>query len=448
MDRKELFIKLIRTLVALGAGAIFAANLHAQTKACPSGYEPSLTTRDSSGNQHIVGCVDPKTGGYWFAGKIADTGGQVYDVKPYGAVGDGIHDDTSAFNQAVAAMPPCTSNYSYDHCGTLYLPPGKYKLSGSLTLDSPYVKIVGASPFSTEIDYTGDSRCAIEWTAKPFNANEFASAAGGLYGLSIDGAKAGAGTCGLRTYDIVGMHISNVLIRRFNKSRSVGWLDQAVNNFCERYVVDSVQLADNTTGWKMEGKGPDSTFGYGTFHVWVNPHTSGQVGVWLDNHADFIFANLFLIENMANGTTGISLTKSSRIFQALLNAHMEGTSVVGLSVDQSSAVKAMGIFDELGSFEDRSKIEGIARITTVDGGTLRVYRNGWTAPLVEHGTVILSEGRAKVKFASPFQSTPTCTVSDQSSAKPVSPGTPTYSGLTITGSGSDTIAWSCVNPDE
>lgn len=448
MDRKKLFSKSIGALVVLSIGTLVAGQLHAQTKACPSGYQPSQYTHDANGIQHIVSCVNPQNGDYWFAGKIADSGGQVYDVRPYGAVGDGIHDDTSAIKSAVAAMSGCTSNYSYNHCGILFFPPGKYKVSSPITINSPYVKVVGATPFSTEIEYTGSSGCAIEWTADPFNANEFASATGGIHSLSIDGARAGAGTCGLRTYDIVGVHISNVLIRRFNKSGSVGWLDEAVKNFCERYVVDSLQLSDNTTGWKMEGKGSFSTFGYGTFHVWVNPQASGQVGVWLDNKANLAFANLFLIENMANGTTGISLTNASEILQTLLNVHMEGTNVVGLSVDRSSWVKATGIFDELGSFSDRSNIRGVARITTTDGGALRVYRNGWTAPLVEHGTVTLSEGRAKVKFASPFQSAPACTVSDQTSAKAVSPGTPTYSGLTITGSGSDTVAWTCVNPDE
>lgn len=56
-----------------------------------------------------------------------NTGGQIYDVKNgYGAVGDGVTDDTAAINSAITAANAAGG-------GTVYLPPGTYYLgSGPL----------------------------------------------------------------------------------------------------------------------------------------------------------------------------------------------------------------------------------------------------------------------------------------------------------------------------
>ena len=47
---------------------------------------------------------------------------KVPTVKDFGAVGDGVHDDTSAINAAIAS------------CGCAVIPPGKYKTSGTINL--------------------------------------------------------------------------------------------------------------------------------------------------------------------------------------------------------------------------------------------------------------------------------------------------------------------------
>lgn len=62
-----------------------------------------------------------------------------YDVKSatYGAVGDGTTDDTAAIQAAINAAEPVR--------GTVYFPPGTYKISAALDLDSHYVaRLTGA----------------------------------------------------------------------------------------------------------------------------------------------------------------------------------------------------------------------------------------------------------------------------------------------------------------
>lgn len=59
-----------------------------------------------------------------------------YSVKSYGAIGNTLADDTNAFNLAIAAAHAAGG-------GTVYAPPGKYKITSTLTLP-PGVKLQGA----------------------------------------------------------------------------------------------------------------------------------------------------------------------------------------------------------------------------------------------------------------------------------------------------------------
>ncbi len=61
-------------------------------------------------------------------GSIQDSGGQVYNVKAYGAVGDGVTNDIAAFRSAIAAA---TSTK-----GTVFVPPGTFALTGEIKPDS------------------------------------------------------------------------------------------------------------------------------------------------------------------------------------------------------------------------------------------------------------------------------------------------------------------------
>src|SRR5262249_49440426 len=52
----------------------------------------------------------------------------VYNVRPFGALGDGIADDLPAFTLAIEAMGPAAQFKG----GTLFVPAGTYKLSDNL----------------------------------------------------------------------------------------------------------------------------------------------------------------------------------------------------------------------------------------------------------------------------------------------------------------------------
>ncbi len=47
--------------------------LAAQAPSCPAGYSAWLYSKDSSGGQHIVGCINPTTGAAWYFGDLTDS---------------------------------------------------------------------------------------------------------------------------------------------------------------------------------------------------------------------------------------------------------------------------------------------------------------------------------------------------------------------------------------
>lgn len=74
----------------------------------------------------------------WLNAVDAHTFDYSFNVKDYGAVGDGTTDDTAAFTLAVAAVNTAG--------GKLILPPGQYVVAAG-TIDITYngVQIIGAS---------------------------------------------------------------------------------------------------------------------------------------------------------------------------------------------------------------------------------------------------------------------------------------------------------------
>ena len=76
-----------------------------------------------------------------------------YNVKGYGAVGDGVADDAAAINAAIAATgahAPAGS-YAWDtHGGTVLLPPGVYRIGATIAMRNN-VRLVGAGRWNTTI---------------------------------------------------------------------------------------------------------------------------------------------------------------------------------------------------------------------------------------------------------------------------------------------------------
>lgn len=61
---------------------------------------------------------------------------QTVSVKDFGAVGDGVTDDTAAIQNAIAAI-------ANQNGGTLYVPSGEYRITSTLNINYPNIRIAG-----------------------------------------------------------------------------------------------------------------------------------------------------------------------------------------------------------------------------------------------------------------------------------------------------------------
>ena len=69
-----------------------------------------------------------------YTGVIQDKGGAVYNLRGYGAVGDGVADDTTAIRNAIAAVPDG---------GTLYIPTGRFRITDTIHINRA-ISILGS----------------------------------------------------------------------------------------------------------------------------------------------------------------------------------------------------------------------------------------------------------------------------------------------------------------
>jgi hypothetical protein len=81
----------------------------------------------------------------------------VVSVKDFGAVGDGTTDDTTALQAAIAY---CENATQYGG-RALYLPGGRYKISGALTLSKEFITIFGDGAWESQIYAVGLSTSAL-----------------------------------------------------------------------------------------------------------------------------------------------------------------------------------------------------------------------------------------------------------------------------------------------
>lgn len=289
-------------------------------------------------------------------GKSAVASSVIYVSTSGDDFGDGQSWGTAkkTLQSAVTALPGCTANtvfyagsyadFSFDHCGTIYVGAGTFPLSTSLSIHSPYVAIYGISAVATKLSYTGRSGCAVYWTEKPFQ-DEFIGF-GGLYNLQIDGYGAGAGTCGLETDDASAFRMAGVLISNFAGAGSIGWYDHATRRYSEKMIVQA-QFRNNNTNWRVtpEDTAPGypkyTTFGYGHFIVDCEVF-AGQTCLRITNGQlalSFIKLSINMIQSNSNG---IVVENSGGMVANLLALHIEAPQGVGTGHEIAAPKNAWG----------------------------------------------------------------------------------------------------------
>lgn len=113
--------------------------------------------------------------GTWLPLGPGDTLG-IVTPQAFGAVGDGVHDDTAAVLAAIAAASPGGTSPAWGQGGVLFWPPGHYKCTAALFY-YPNTMWVGAGVSATYIQLTAEL-----WDGVSGTPAHFISAAGGPSG--------------------------------------------------------------------------------------------------------------------------------------------------------------------------------------------------------------------------------------------------------------------------
>lgn len=169
--------------------------------------------------------------------------GERFNVKHFGAVGDGVADDTVAILVAIAAAEATVLSRFNGPGAVVYFPPGTYLISSTLTVDTSNVYLVGDSPGSAML-YAPNAN---------FDLVHFDGSVLSLYSV---------GMLNLRTYTpgnaTAGCHIR---VRRainsiFNNLQCIGWFDGIVSDGCAKTFYTNVILS-------QENRTAATTFRYG-----------------------------------------------------------------------------------------------------------------------------------------------------------------------------------------
>lgn len=234
--------------------------------------------------------------------------GGVFNVKGYGAKGDGVTDDTAAIQAAITALQASGNR------GCIYFPGNTtYLVSSPITIYSD-IDYVGDGVGATRIKLKASSNCDV------FRTDQFSTY-----------------TTGTSQNGPVRWSIRNLRVDGNGANQASGsW---CLRSYASNFIIQNVHFVDGKSGcvWSEWG-----TSGTDMESFWVNvkiraPGSSTSSGKGLDFQGphDSVFANL--IVNSADGQNGIYVHGNAGGDQ-FLNAHVWGTNDVNWKIEKPARI--------------------------------------------------------------------------------------------------------------
>lgn len=307
---------------------------------------------------------------------------RVFDVKTYGAVGDGTTDDTAAFAAARTAWVAAQK-------GTLFIPAGHYKVTASnlLTLNYPGMSVEGDGPGSTFVEptsaVTGD---VIRWQMNPWTV----APAGRIANLTIDGANAGSSACGIHVGDVFNHRLDNVVVQNFGGATAVGIHVDNVTHWTEECVWTNVYVSLNKIGVLFDVNGGTTSWGYNRITSLRVNAWGGQTGIAFKGGGVYYSGVLQVSGNLVDASCiGVDIRDTCQINGSLtLAMESANTLATGLKIASGAYLKGSGYVD----FSN-----GIT--TNTNAGSNNINYAGWfNVPGIQSGEGLSALGPAP-KFA-------------------------------------------------
>lgn len=142
---------------------------------------------------------------------IADKASDILSVRDFGAVGDGLADDTVALQAAITAAESNTAGAAR----RVYIPAGKYRITAPLTITKEYITITGDGHWLSLILFNGVSSAittgAINYVRPVFrDFGIFGDATSG-YGINLSNLNSSpvVGQCYLGSFENINIYSGN-----------------------------------------------------------------------------------------------------------------------------------------------------------------------------------------------------------------------------------------------
>jgi len=218
----------------------------------------------------------------------------------YGADPTGVNDSTTPFKNAIAAAATAGG-------GVVYIPAGTYKITGTLTCTTVPVYFVGDGAWATIIEFSGTGDCFRIYDSSTYGSRK--KFAGGIVGITIDGAGAGAGSSGVHVGDLLQYEL-DLTVQNFYGTGSIGvhldnnfyWTEQLFGRIyaqnCTSHVVfDWTSSTSSTSSGSFERCDLD---------IYVDQVNAKFDGVVFQNGAFITNGSLKIRGNFGSSTTAVT----------------------------------------------------------------------------------------------------------------------------------------------
>jgi hypothetical protein len=251
-----------------------------------------LVVSGGSGDM-VLASAQTNTGAKTFsAGTFIDKGTQVYNVKAYGATGNGSTDDGAAIASAITAANTAGG-------GVVFFPAGNYKVTSSSRTDT--VSFASGSTFNDVSAVSGDVGKYVLWGNLGRVAKITSVVAGTSFTVDVVPTTTAATSARIVTPGIVipeGVYLNGVGSNYNTQLTTAG----AIGNV-------STQISDAGTGTTILIRGANSPAGgstrYGISNLSVVGNTGNKYGLFVGNGAWMIES--YNAEFSSHGVAGIAL---------------------------------------------------------------------------------------------------------------------------------------------
>ena len=245
----------------------------------------------------------------------------------YGADPTGATDSTVAFRNAIAAVASAGG-------GVVYIPAGTYVISSTLTCTTVPVYFVGDGAWASIISFTGTGDCFRIYDGSTYGSRT--KWGSGFIGLTIDGAKAGAGSSGLHVGDLLQYEI-DVTVQNFYGTGSIGvhldnnyyWTEQLYGRIYAQNCTSHV-VFDWTSGTASTSSG---SFERCDLDIYVDQINAAFDGVVFRNGAFVTNGSLKLRGNFGSSTTAVSSAALRLTGYVSANGYSSYSGIIDSTID-------------------------------------------------------------------------------------------------------------------